>query len=356
MYTTGQGAISVLAINFKPTSVGEYLAYPCQDIGGAPYEYYIVSTGLLADSEFLLVGCEDNTTVTITPTQTVNIPTDIQSSFSNLESVASGTDHQITLNKMQTLLITKTIGDLTGSRIVSNKPLTVVGGHECGNPPSIQSGCGHLTVQIPPTSTWGQEFLLVPFGGRNAGQYYKIVSSQNATKIVRTCNSVSVNQMLTSAGNSLIFFTNSTTYCSVVSNKPVLVSQLGIGGIDYDNIGNPIISILPSLNQYTNHYSFFSLTTSDFNIHQISVSVPVQYYKPDSIKLDDQQIKCSWSAIYNNEGTLVGYGCHSNVTGGVTHVVNHDNPVGKLAVIAYGWNSGIERGYGYLAGLKLQGK
>ena len=29
VYTTGQGAISVLAINFKSTSVGEYLAYPC---------------------------------------------------------------------------------------------------------------------------------------------------------------------------------------------------------------------------------------------------------------------------------------------------------------------------------------
>ena len=45
VYTIGQGSVSVLAINFKTGTVGDYLAYPCQDVGGAPYEYYVVSTG-----------------------------------------------------------------------------------------------------------------------------------------------------------------------------------------------------------------------------------------------------------------------------------------------------------------------
>ena len=352
VYTTGQGSISVLAINFNSGTVGNYLAYPCQDVGGAPYEYFIVSTGTLmssAVSEFLLVGCEDDTTITITPTQTVSIPTDVQSFSSSLQSVAGGSDHQITLSKMQTLLITKSATDLTGSRIVSNKPLTVISGHECGNVPSTQTYCGHLAEQIPPTSTWGQEFLLVSFGGRDVGQYYKIVSSQSATTVVRRCNSVTTTQTLSSVGSSFTFFTSSTTYCSVVANKPVLVSQLGIGG-GTDNIGNPIISILPSLDQYTNRYSFFSLNTTDFNIHYISVSVLDQ---PGSVKLDGQPISCSWSAIYNNGGTLVGYGCTMNVTGGAAHVVSHDNQAGKMAVVVYGWNSGTLRGYGYLAGMRF---
>ena len=359
VYTTGQGSISVLAINYKSTSVGEYVAYPCQDIGGGPYEYYIVSTVSRDNSEFLLVGCEDNTTISITPTRAVSIPADAQSP-SSLQLVASGVEHQIILNKMQTLLIRKKFVDLTGSRIVSNKPLTVISGHECSNVPALnetyfQPSCEHLTQQIPPTSTWGWEFLLVPFGGRNVGQYYKVVSSKNVTTIIRICNSVSSSPIVLSAGDSFTFFTNSTTYCYVVSNKPILVAQLGITNLD--DIGGPIISILPSLNQYTNHYSFFSLTTSDFNIHQISVSVLAQYYQPNSIRLDGQPISCSWSPIYNNGGILVGYGCHRSVTGGMTHVVSHDNPDGKLAVIVHGWNSGtITRGYGYLAGLKIHGK
>ena len=355
VYTIGQGSVSVLAINFKSGTVGDYLAYPCQDVGGAPYEYYVVSTGSAvssAESEFLLVGCEDNTTITITPTITVSIPVDVQSPSSNLQSVSSGSDHQITLNQMQTLLIAKSSSDLTGSKIVSNKPLTVVSGHECGNVPSTQTYCEHLAEHIPPTSTWGQEFLLVPFGGRNVGQYYKIVSSQSSTTVIRRCNSVTSTQTLTSAGSSFTFFTSSTTYCSVVANKPVLVSQLGIGGGN-DNIGDPIISILPSLDQYANRYSFFSLNTTDFNIHQISVSVLAQYYQPSSIRLDGQPISCSWNAIYNSGGTVVGYGCTKSVTGGTTHVVSHNNPSGKLAVVVYGWNSGTQRGYGYLAGTRF---
>ena len=138
----------------------------------------------------------------------------------------------------------------------------------------------------------------------------------------------------------------------MVANKPVLVSQLGIGG-GTDNIGDSIISILPSLDQYANRYSFFSLNTTDFNIHQISVSVLAQYYQPSSIRLDGQPISCSWNAIYNSGGTVVGYGCTKSVTGGTTHVVSHNNPDGKLAVVVYGWNSGSLRGYGYLAGLNL---
>ena len=355
VYTIGQGSVSVLAINYKIGTVGEYLAYPYQDLGDASYEYYVVSTGSLvptANSEFLLVGCEDNTTITITPTVTVSIPTDVQSSSSTLRSVSSGSDHTITLNKMQTLFIGKSSTDLTGTKIVSNKPLTVVSGHECANVPSTQTYCEHLAENIPPTSTWGQEFLLVPFGGRNVGQYYKVVSSQSATTVVRRCNSVTSTQTLTSAGSSFTFFTSSTTYCSVVANNPVIVSQLGIGGSN-DNIGDPIISILPSLDQFTNRYSFFTLNASDFNINQISVSVLGQYHQPSSIRLDGQSISCSWNPIYNIGGTVVGYGCHKSVTGGSTHVVSHNNPDGKLAVLVHGWNSGTKRGYGYLAGLKL---
>ena len=72
-----------------------------------------------AFSEILLVGCEDDTTITITPTQTVSISTDPQSSSSSLQSVASGSNNQITLNKLQTLLIAKSSTDLTGSKIVT---------------------------------------------------------------------------------------------------------------------------------------------------------------------------------------------------------------------------------------------
>ena len=356
IYSIGGGSVSVLAINYWPGSVGDYLAYPCHAMGSASYEYFVVSTETsdsTLESEFLLVGCVDDTSITITPTKPVSIPVDVQSSTSPLTTVQTGTDHKIVLNKLQTLLIKSPGEDLSGTRIVSNKPLTVISGHECGNVPSSQKFCEHLAEQIPPTSTWGRNFLLVPFGGRNVGQYFKIISSQDGTTVVCTCNSVSTTQTLSSAGNAHTFFTSSTEYCSVVSNKPVIVSQLGIGGT-LDGIGDPIISIVPSLDQYTNHYSFSTLNSTQFSIHQISVSVLPQYYQPSKIFLDGQPITATWSQIYNSGGTVVGYGCNLSVTAGVVHTVHHDNPTGKLAVMVYGWNFPPRmRGYGYLAGLSF---
>ena len=62
----------------------------------------------------------------------------------------------------------------------------------------------------------------------------------------------------------------------------------------------------------------------------------------------------AWTAIYNSGGAVVGYGCHRSVTGGTTHVVSHNNPDGKLAVVVYGWNaSDHESSYGYHAGLRV---
>ena len=356
VYTSGRGAVSVVAVNYIPGSVGEYLAYPCLDIGGGPYEYFAVSAGTMPsisapESEILLVGCKDATSVTIFPTQSVNLPIDAQRLLSATFVVAPGSSHTVTLNQMQTLFF-KATDDLTGTRIVSNKPLTVISGHECANVPANQAYCEHITEHILPTTTWGKRFLLVPFGGRNVGQYYKVVASMDETSFTLTCNATSNTLFLSMAGRFQQFFTTSDSFCSLVSDKPVLVSQLAIGGM-VDRIGDPAISIVPPVNQYRNYYSFSSMNNSDFDIHQISVSVPSEYFQPISIRLDGLPISAPWNAINNSEGTIVGYGCHVSVSGGSVHTVHHDEGRAKLAVMVYGFNSSLSSGYCYLAGLSF---
>lgn len=353
VYANGVGLLSVLAINRQSSaSVGEYLAYPCAVLRNLPYEYFIVSTGTKTpsyNSEFLLVGCEDNTTITITPTQPVNIPVDVQSSFSKLITVTNGTNQTFVLHQRQTLIITSQLADLSGTRVVSNKPLTVVSGHQCGNVPAVLLYCEHLSEQIPPTSTWGTYFLLVPFGGRNTGQYFKIISSTNETIITYTCNSTTTQQLLSTAGNSYSFLTSSTSYCSLVTSKPVLVVELGKGH-DEDGTGDPIISIVPPIDWYRDSYTFSSLNSTNFNSHFISVSVLPEYYDPASILLDGHPINATWTAIHDDVGAVVGYGCNRAVTEGMTHTVQHNNPKGKMTVIVHGWHS--HTGYGYTAALR----
>ena len=73
--------------------------------------------------------------------------------------------------------------DLTGTSIVSNKPLTVISGHECGNVPDNVQYCEHLTEQIPATVNCGQQFLLTSYGGRPV-QYYKVIAAEGKTTYV----------------------------------------------------------------------------------------------------------------------------------------------------------------------------
>ena len=355
IYTTGGGRVSVLAVN---AALGEYLAYPCLNVSGGPYEYFAVSIGgrFNRDSEFLLVACEDDTHVTISPSQSVTLPQDAQSSTSPTISILAGSSHDILLNRMQTFLIGRAESDLTGTRIVSSKPLTVISGHECASIPEYEPFCEPLAEHIPPTTTWGKSFLLAPFGRRDVGQYYRIIASMDNTTFTVTCNNFSVSNTstITGAGNFHEFFTSSTTYCSLISNKPVLVAQLGVGRHqDSDTSGDPIISIVPSINQYDNNYTFSTLNSSDFDINVISVTVRPEHYQPSSIHLDAHPITATWNVIYDSQHIIVGYGCHVNVSGGSIHTVRHSNPNGRLAVMVYGFSSSVGRSYGYLAGLKF---
>ena len=93
-------------------------------------------------------------------------------------TITAGTPFSITLHRMQTFLFEALAVDITGTSIVSNKPLNVVSGHECGNVPKNVAYCEHLTEQIPPTVTWGRQFLLTPYSGRS-GQYYKILAAES---------------------------------------------------------------------------------------------------------------------------------------------------------------------------------
>ena len=105
-------------------STDGFMALPCHDYRKQNYIYYAVSTrfgrtinleiysvGLI--SEVLLVGCDDSTELTITPTQTIDIPSDLVRGDSYSVTVTSYT---VTLDKLQTFLSSSTL-DLTGSKV-----------------------------------------------------------------------------------------------------------------------------------------------------------------------------------------------------------------------------------------------
>ena len=105
----------------------------------------------------------------LSPTVNVLVPDDIQNlSNSAQETLYARDSSVITLNRLQTLLIASSgFVDLTGTLIMSDKPITVIGGHECANVPPNKVYCEHVEQQIPPTLTWGKKHLVRSFSGRS---------------------------------------------------------------------------------------------------------------------------------------------------------------------------------------------
>ena len=93
--------------------------------------------------------------MTIIPTQNVQLPSNIQTN-NILVTITAGSSHTITLHSLQTLLIAATLVGLSGTKIVSNHPLTVVGGHDCANVPVSYGDCDSLSTQIPPILLIGE--------------------------------------------------------------------------------------------------------------------------------------------------------------------------------------------------------
>ena len=353
---TGTESIFVLVTTRNPQGFGDYLAYPCQNLEMNDYMYYAVSTTSTSPgfcSQVVLVACENETEVIITPTETVNLPRDAQDPDSSQIGILAGNNHAVTINQMQTLLIATSGADLTGTKIVSNKPLTVISGHECGNVPESVNFCEQLAVQVLPTSTWGSEFLLAPFTGRTSGQYYKVVASSIDTTVAYKCGmSNAIGTILTNPGQSFLFRTDLTDYCYLFTSKPVLVVQMATGG-SVDNVGDPVMAIVPPIQQYVSSASFLSLETVTFESHAISVTVAREHFESLDILLDGMPLNCTWNEIVNLDDCVVGFGCNMNVTAG-SHTVSHHAEGGLLSVMAYGFDSTPLQGYAYTAGMNVQ--
>ena len=355
VYTTGDETIFVIGENFiHPLNYGTFLAYPCITVAGdASYEYYVVSTDDPTDflhSQFLLVGCEDDTTITVTPSQSVTIPQDPQTSMTTSVTVEANTmSDEFTLNQLQTLLVSS-VDDLTGTKIVSNKPLTVISGHECANVPSSESGCEPLALHVPPLATWGTKFLLAPFAGRTGVQNFKAISAE-AASIIYTCGTTS-----RGAQGVTTLEINTDEYCYVESSQPLLLVQLSTGG-SIDSKGDPAVAMISPIDQYVSEIAFFSLPTSNFPSNYISVTVSAEHYDAESIMLDEAAIDCEWQEIRNDEEEIVGYGCSKEVTSGANnptqHSVTHTGANGLLSVLVYGFSAFPGRGYAFLAGQKI---
>lgn len=159
---------------------------------------------------------------------------------------------------------------------------------------------------------------MAPFQGRGVS-VYRLVASRNYTAITYRCGT-ECGQGLTpfNAGQSSFVASLSPVFCSLTSNSPILVLQIGLNYWITTNRDFKVALVAP----ITGHVSRTQFSAWPFNFlsqHFISIMVQAQFFNESQILLDGHSLDCinSWSAIYDIiTDSIVGYGCTANVTQG----------------------------------------
>ena len=114
--------------------------------------YYAVGTtnSIGYPSQLSIVGTQDGTTVTITPSTKLS------------SGQAAGVPFNVTLNAGQAVLYTDagTGTDVTGTKIVSSAPIAVFGGNQCVDFPSSSTACDHTITALPSVDNYTSKAVI----------------------------------------------------------------------------------------------------------------------------------------------------------------------------------------------------
>jgi IgGFc binding protein/Bacterial Ig-like domain (group 1) len=323
IHITAGAPVSAYGLNTLEYTTDGYLGLPTGILGTS---YLVEGYGGGFGSQFAVVGTADGTTVTITPSESV-------------DSYTAGTPYTVTLNAGQVYqLVDEAGGDLSGTAITSSSPVAVFAGNDCADVPPTDSACNTLTEEMTPTDTWGTDFLTEPLATRS-GDTFRFMASENNT-------TVEVNGTSVATLNAGQFYETILTAASeVTANNPIQVMQYS-NGSSYDGANaDPFdITVAPD-GQFLNSYT---VTTepqgADPAITSNYINVVAPTSEVGSVTLDGTDIPSSdftpiAGSAFSGAQVPVPFG---------SHVLNGPLPFG---ITVYGF--GGYDGYGYPGGFTL---
>ena len=347
---TSSDSVTVIGQNLYPYTSDSFFALPIIELNGI-YKYYGISVPKFYRyliNSILIVGTEDNTMMTVTVTQSVNI-----SMGNTVTYLIPGREYTFVINRLQTVFIGSP-ENLSGTKIVTNRPVSVLNGHECGSLSSDTYTCNHLIEQIPPTALWGDVYYIAPLANK-ASYTIKLLAAYNSTVVNIYCHNV-MELYAINEGEVVRRPSQRYEYCAIYSSKKVLVVQFSHGGAEDIDYGDPMMTIVPAANQYLNKFDFQTIHNSigsDYD-HYVNIIVKEHYYQPNMIYLiaggvGRSLVMQQWVPIQVNNITEA-YATQVSIPEGVAQVF-HTNPTAQMMTIVYGFAR--YDGYGHFGGVFL---
>ena len=349
--------VSVIGQTEGQISMETFFALPINDLHLDEYVYYGVSVESFtrADGSIVVVGSEDDTMLTIKVPVSVNITINNTTPWFELDP---DVQYSYKINRSQIVYVSAFTVDLTGTRVVSNKPVSVFSGHECAWVPDWVGPCDLLMEQMIPIHLWGTIHYVAPLASRN-GYTIKILAAYDNTIVEMRCTNGHI-QYTIDAGEYVSRILNNLEFCALSSNNAVLVAQFSLGN-DRDGQGGPMITLIPATSHYTN-----TITSSTIHNpmetryrHYINIIVMADYYRPNMIFLTaggvNQSLESqSWVPIRRNN-SIGAYAAQVrlNITEGVFEI-SHTNQTALMTAIVYGFLH--SEGYGHPGWLRYPGE
>ena len=237
--------VTVYGLNYQDYSTDGYLALPTAMLGT---DYIVLAyrnspswsdpENIVGGTQFAVVASENDTTITIIPSVTV-------------DSRLADVPYQIVLQMGETYRLINYDGpdaDLTGTTIKSDKPIAVFGGHMCALvPPGVAAG-DHLVEQLPPVNMWGRHFVTMPLATRTKGDTFRFLAATNGTRVAingKIAASLDRGQFLEQIIDAP---------AEILASKPILMAQYA-NGSDFDgNTGDPFMMLIPPFEQCGGDY------------------------------------------------------------------------------------------------------
>lgn len=353
--------ITVYALNQASRTSDAFLLLPVDALGteyrvmSYPSDGFILPNSIVLDlsstpSEFNITAVENNTQVIITP----SAPT-------NSHGLAIDT---VILQKGESYLVQAKVSfsnlrpDLTGSKVISNKPIAVFAGHQRALLPvelrNVISSRDHLIEQMPPLSSWGKSAILTPYpqppGLTTFGtDLYRVLAAYDSTEVFIG----GVRKKILSAGQ---YYTDTLLIpAELKASKPVLVSQYkrtstGVGGVGTQAVSDPFMMIIPPKEQFMLSYRCINAqarggsSRAPVYSQQYIIIVAPQTAVSD-ITLDDYPVSSANFLPIAGSDFMVAT---MSVTDG-THSLRASEPFG-IYVFGYGQVNS----YGYVGGMSFR--
>ena len=359
--------IVVFGQNEEVSSNDAYLALPVISLpAGKSYEYIVASIwgdlGTAAqakDSVALIVGTKNDTEIILEPSVVISHPYASAQTKGYFVPEMPVQLRTVTIHRFQTFYLQVRGGDISGTRIIANKPISVFSGHECAYVPINCQPCDTLIEQIAPIDTWGTEVVTIPLRTRTGGDIIKVIASEDSTVVNVTRTAVSSGTVTSDPSFTL----NANQYRELLiedfsliqSNYPIGVFQFS-RSYSADNviISDPFMLSVPPCKQYCDSYTVASapfdpslvgtMVERVAYVNYTNIVVPAKYFNASLITVNNNTANASeFRPIRRVDNSIWGYGAQLLLDEGA-QVIRHQDPNAALSVTLYGFSNQMSWG------------